>query len=223
MPKPRQCRGTTAGAQSGDSFGQPEIDIKTVHFIILPATPARQSCPERGPAAMVQGVRVTFPSSKAEGAALMWLSESGLGLLSAHGTRTGNKEGCSPWIPPRVALKEGEIRHEEQTERLVWQPLSLRISPIFTFTQRFFNKKTLISIANNLIVLLIWRTCLLLINFKRKKGKNTAANMKIVDSSHWFKMDVTGLYTTFGKLESFSGLCPVGFWISAERETPLLL
>lgn len=143
-----------------------------VHFSILPATPARQCSPERGPAGIRQWIRVTFPSSKAEGAALMWLSEDGLVLLSAH--RTGTQKDRAHTCPHQWLWKKGKSGMKNRLRGWCDSPHSpsLWISPIFTFTELgFFNKNPSSLIANNLIVLLIWRTYLPLIHLKKKKAK----------------------------------------------------
>lgn len=90
-----------------------------VHFSILPATPARQCSPERGPAGIMQWIRVTFPSSKAEGAVLMWLSEYGLVLLSAHRTGTGKKKDTAHEFPHEWLWKKGKSGMKNRLERLV--------------------------------------------------------------------------------------------------------
>lgn len=87
----------------------------------------------------MQWIRVTFPSSKAEGAVLMWLSESG--LLSAHRTAQGKRDTAHEF--PYSDSETGEIRHEEQTESLVWQPplpLSLNLT-CFYIHREFLKKK----------------------------------------------------------------------------------
>lgn len=191
-----------------------------VHFSILPATPARQCSPERGPAGIVQWIRVTFPSSKAEGAALMWLSEDGLVLLSAH--RTGTQKDRTHECPHQWLWKKGKSGMKNRLRGWCDSPHSpsLWISPIFTFTELgFFNKNPSSLIANNLIVLLIWRTYLPLIHLKKKGKKILPPTWKLIilTDLRWICQVCMHF---FKKLESCSGLCPVGFWISAEKETP---
>lgn len=118
----------------------------------------------------MQWSRVTFPSSKAEGAVLMWLSEYGLVLLSAHRTGTGKKDPAHEF-PHEWLWKKGKSGMKNRLRGCCDSPhsLSLWSSLIFTFTKSF-NKNASILIANSLIVLLIWRMYLPLIHLK-KEGK----------------------------------------------------
>lgn len=133
---------SAAGARGGDEFGQLWTDIKMMHFSILPATPARQSCPERGPAGIMQWIRVTFPSSKADVAQWIWAP------FSSQNRDREKRDTAHEF--PHEWLKEGEIRHEEQTESLVWQsPLPLHLNlTCFYIHRKIFNKNPFILIAN---------------------------------------------------------------------------
>lgn len=189
MPSLRQCCGTTSFSCWRSRWGQVWSAInwyKNGAFQHLACNSSKAIIPCKGAScnyAMDQGDISQQQSwgSSTDVAQWIWTRAP----FSSQ-NRDKGKKGYSPWIPPRVILKEGEIKHEEQTERLVWQsplPLSLNLT-YFYIHREFLNKNPLILIVNNLIVHLIWRINLPLVHLKEKRQKNTATNMKIVGSSH---------------------------------------
>lgn len=141
-----------------------------VHFSILPATPARQGSPGRGQLELCNGAGWHFPAARLREQG--WCGSVNMDSCSFQLTEQGQgKKDPAHEFPHEWLWKKGKSGMKNRLRGCCDSPhsLSLWSSLIFTFTKSF-NKNASILIANNLIVLLIWRMYLPLIHLK-KEGK----------------------------------------------------